>query len=47
MVNSAILEAGATGIADLGTNTSSILVAFVAVSLLFVGYRYLRKSGVK
>lgn len=37
----------AADIAGLATSTSGILVAFIGVSLLFVGYRYLRKAGVK
>ncbi len=34
-------------ISGLGTSVQGILVALVLVSLMFVGYRYLRKAGVK
>lgn len=37
----------AADLTGLSTSVSGILVAFVGVALLFVGYRYLRKSGVK
>lgn len=37
----------AADISGLSTNVSTILVGLVGVSLLFVGYRYLRKTGIK
>ena len=37
----------AADIAGLSTNVSTVLIAFVGVSLLFVAYRYLRKTGVR
>jgi len=37
----------AADITTLSTNVSTLLIAFVGVSLLFVGYRYLRKAGVR
>lgn len=37
----------AVDISTLATKVSTILVALVGVSLLFVGYRYIKKSGVK
>lgn len=37
----------AADISGLSTNVSTVLVALVGVSLLFVAYRYLRKSGIK
>lgn len=37
----------AADISALSTNTSAILISLIGVSLLFVGYRYLRKAGVK
>lgn len=37
----------AVDIADLATNVSALLVGFIAVSLLFVGYRYIRKAGIR
>jgi len=37
----------AVDITGLSTSTGAILVGFIGVSLLFVAYRYIRKSGVK
>ena len=37
----------AVDISGLSTNVSTLLIAFIGVSLLFVGYRYIRKSGVR
>lgn len=37
----------AADISPLATNVSTLLVAFIGVSLLFLGYRYIRKSGVR
>ena len=37
----------AADISGLATNVTTILVALIGVSLLFMGARYLRKSGVK
>jgi len=37
----------AVDISALSTNVSTILVGFIGVSLLFVAYRYIRKSGVR
>jgi uncharacterized membrane protein YeaQ/YmgE (transglycosylase-associated protein family) len=37
----------AVDISGLSTNVSTILVGFIGVSLLFVAYRYIRKSGVR
>jgi len=44
-MNTAVFDAADIG--SLSTNVSTILIAFVGVSLLFVGYRYLRKAGIK
>lgn len=39
---------GRSGLLDyLGGNTSTLLVAFIGVALLFVGYRYIRKAGIR
>lgn len=37
----------AVDISSLSTNVSSILVGFIGVSLLFVAYRYIRRTGVR
>jgi len=37
----------AADVSTLSTNTSTLLIAFVGVNLLFVAYRYLRKGGVR
>lgn len=37
----------AVDLTGLSTNVSTILVGFIGVSLLFVAYRYIRKSGVR
>jgi len=37
----------AADISGLSTQTSTIIVALVGVSLLFVAWRYLRKAGIK
>lgn len=36
----------AVDITGLSTNVSTILIGFIGISLLFVAYRYIRKSGV-
>lgn len=39
---------GLTPLLDgLTGNTSTLLIAFIGVALLFVGYRYIRKAGVR
>lgn len=37
----------AVDITALTTNVTTILTGFIGVSLLFVGYRYIKKSGVR
>jgi hypothetical protein len=37
----------AVDISTLSSNVSTILIGFIGIGLLFVGYRYIRKSGVK
>ena len=37
----------AADLTTLTTNVSTVLIAFVGVSLLFVGYRYLKKAGIR
>ena len=37
----------AADITTLATNVSTLLIGFVGVSLLFVGFRNLRKAGVR
>lgn len=37
----------AADITGLQTNVGTLLLGFVGVSLLFVGYRYLKKAGVR
>ncbi|MGL1932722.1 MAG: hypothetical protein OCC45_13335 [Desulfotalea sp.] len=37
----------AVDISSLATNTSTILIGFIGISLLFVGARYIRKAGVR
>jgi len=37
----------AADVSGLSTSVSGVLVALVGVALLFVGYRYLRKAGIK
>jgi len=37
----------AVDLTGLSTNVSTILVGFIGVALLFVAYRYIRKSGVR
>lgn len=37
----------AADISTLATNVSTILIGFIGVGLLFTGFRYLRKSGIK
>jgi hypothetical protein len=37
----------AADITGLAGNVSTVLIALVGVSLLFVGYRYLKRSGIK
>jgi membrane protein implicated in regulation of membrane protease activity len=37
----------AADISGLSTQVSTVLIALVGVSLLFVGYRYLKRSGIK
>ena len=38
---------GAVDIGTLSTSVSAVLVSLIGVSLLFVGYRYIKKSGVR
>lgn len=37
----------AADLTGLSTNVSTVLVGFITVSLLFVGYRYLKKAGIR
>lgn len=37
----------AVDISGLATNVSTLLIGFIGVGLLFVGARYIRKSGVR
>lgn len=37
----------AVDISGLTTNTSTLLIGFIAVNLLFVGARYIRKAGIR
>lgn len=37
----------AADISGLQTNVGTLLLGFVAISLLFLGARYLRKSGIR
>ena len=37
----------AVDVSGLSSNVSTLLIAFIGVSLLFVGYRYIRKAGVR
>jgi hypothetical protein len=37
----------AADITPLAGNVSTLLIGFIGIGLLFVGYRYIRKSGVK
>ena len=37
----------AADVSGLTTNVSTLLIAFVGVSLLFVAYRYLKKAGIR
>lgn len=37
----------AADVSTLQTNVGTLLLAFVAISLLFVGMRYLRKAGIR
>lgn len=37
----------AASISGLQTNVGTLLIGFIGIGLLFTGYRYLRKSGVR
>jgi len=37
----------AVDITGLSTNVSTILVGFIGVGLLFLGWRYIKRTGVK
>ncbi len=37
----------AADVGSLATNTSTLLIAFIGVGLIFTAYRYIRKSGVR
>ena len=37
----------AVALGDLATRVTAILVAFIGVGLLFTGFRYIRKSGIR
>ena len=37
----------AADISTLSTNVSTLLVGFIGVGLLFLGYRYIKKSGIR
>jgi len=37
----------AVDVSDLATRVTTILVAFIGVGLLFTGFRYIRKSGIR
>lgn len=37
----------AADVSSLATNTSTMLVAFIGVGLLFTAYRYIKKAGVR
>jgi len=37
----------AADVTGLSTNVSTLLIAFIGISLLFVARRYIAKSGVK
>jgi len=37
----------AADVSTLATNVTTLLTAFIGVGLLFLGYRYIRKSGVR
>jgi hypothetical protein len=37
----------AADVGTLATNVSTLLIAFIGVGLIFTGYRYIRKSGIR
>lgn len=37
----------ACDVSDLATRVTAILVAFIGVGLLFTGFRYIKKSGIR
>lgn len=37
----------AADISPLATNVSTLLIGFIGVGLLFLGYRYIKKSGIR
>lgn len=37
----------AVDLTTLSTNVQAILTTFIGIGLLFTGYRYIRKSGVR
>ena len=37
----------AANISGLQTNVGTLLIGFIGIGLLFTGYRYLRRSGVR
>lgn len=37
----------AVSLTDLATRVTAILVAFIGVGLLFTGFRYIKKSGIR
>jgi len=37
----------AADITPLSTNVSTLLIGFIGVGLLFLGYRYVKKAGVR
>jgi len=37
----------AADISTLGTSVTTILVGFIGIGLIFLGYRYIRKAGVR
>ena len=34
----------AVDVSGIGTNVSTLLIAFIGINLLFLGYRYVRKT---
>jgi hypothetical protein len=37
----------AVDISGLSTNVTTLLTGFIAVGLIFLGYRYIRRAGVR
>ena len=35
---------GAVSVSGISTNVSTLLIAFIGINLLFLGYRYVRKT---